>query len=50
MAFWNVVGLVNKDQEFWRGMIEWEMATWVEKKNWSKIENRMPRGYKWPRQ
>ena len=30
MAFWNVAGLVNKDQKFWRGMVEWEVIVLME--------------------
>ncbi|XP_011879508.1 PREDICTED: uncharacterized protein LOC105568414, partial [Vollenhovia emeryi] len=49
--FWNIAGLSNKDEEFWRGLKEWEviilMETWVEKKDWKKVKNRLPPGFVW---
>lgn len=51
ITFWNVAGLINKDEEFWRGIKEWDvivfMETWVEEKDWSKIKKRLPLGYEW---
>lgn len=35
IAFWNVVGLMNKDKEFWRMLKEWQvivlLETWVDR-------------------
>ena len=51
IGFWNVAGLTNKEEEFWKGIGEWEvivlLETWLEKKGWSKVRNRVPKGYKW---
>lgn len=50
IVFWNVVGLNNKDCEFWKKLKEWDvmvmMETWVDEKNWRKIRERLPRGYR----
>jgi len=36
IAFWNVAGVGNKDREFWKGIVEWDVVvlleTWLEKK------------------
>lgn len=51
IAFWNVVGLGNKDKEFWKGLKEWDVMvlieTWVEEKGWNKIRRKLSEGYKW---
>jgi len=43
--------LGNKDREFWRGINDWDMVvmseTWVEKKGWERIRERMTKGFKW---
>lgn len=51
IAFWNVAGLRNKDKEFWQGLREWDVMmlseTWVDRKGWEKVRNRLPKGYSW---
>jgi len=51
IAFWNVAGVGNKDREFWKGIAEWDVVvlleTWLEKKGWDKIKERLPREFKW---
>ncbi|EZA62843.1 hypothetical protein X777_01158 [Ooceraea biroi] len=51
IAFWNVAGLGNKDKDFWDGIKDWDVMvfseTWVEKKEWVKIKEKLPAGYKW---
>jgi len=51
VAFWNVVGLYNKDREFWEKLKRWDvmvlMETWVEKRGWERVRNRLPKGYSW---
>jgi len=36
IAFWNVAGLGNKNEDFWKGINDWDMVvmmeTWVEDK------------------
>lgn len=50
IAFWNVVGLNNKDEEFWKELNEWDvmmlMETWVDEKGWEKIRDKLPKGYR----
>lgn len=54
IAFWNVAGLGNKDREFWEGLKEWEVIlmseTWVDKKGWERVKERLPKGYSWEAQ
>jgi len=51
IAFWNVAGLGNKDRDFWREIKGWDVVvmseTWVEKKGWERIRERMTRGFRW---
>lgn len=50
IAFWNVAGLNNKDEEFWKELNEWDvmmlMETWVDEKGWEKIRDKLPKGYR----
>ena len=54
MAFWNIAGAENKDRDFWKCIEEWDIIimceTWLEKKGWSRIRGRLPRGYRWETQ
>ena len=54
IAFWKVAGLRNKDEDFWKGLEEWDIMvlseTWVEEKDWGYVEKRLPRGYVWESQ
>lgn len=54
IGFWNVAGLGNKDKNFWEEIGRWEVVvlleTWVEKKGWEKIKEKLPRGFKWEMQ
>lgn len=47
MVFWNVARLGNKDGEFWNWLRDWDVVTltetWIEKKEWSRIKERLPR-------
>jgi len=51
IGFWNVAGLKNKDEEFWKGLKKWDvivmMETWLDRKGWIGIKGRLPRGYSW---
>ena len=54
VAFWNVAGVKRKDEEFWRGLTEWDVIvmseTWVEEKEWEAVARRLPKGYIWEKQ
>lgn len=54
IAFWNVAGIERKDRDFWRGIKEWDVVvlveTWLEKKGWDKIRDKLPREFKWEAQ
>ena len=47
VAFWNVAGVKRKDDEFWRGLTEWDVIvmceTWVEQKEWEAVEGGCPK-------
>lgn len=49
MVFWIVAGLGNEGGEFWEGLREWDVLvlskTWMDKKGWIKVRERLPRGY-----
>lgn len=30
IAFWNVAGVLNKDKEFWRGLMDWDIMILIE--------------------
>lgn len=49
--FWNVAGMRIKATDFWRKLADWEVMmlteTWIDKKRWEKIKNRLPGGYEW---
>lgn len=49
--FWNVTGMRIKAKDFWRKLGDWEIMmlteTWIDKKRWEKIKNRLPGGYEW---
>lgn len=51
LGWWNVAGLYNKDRQFWEyvenfdyiGLIE----TWVDKKQWRRMEENLPDTFNW---
>lgn len=51
VAFWNIAGLLGRDEEFWKELERWDMVvmleTWVEEKCWERVRNRLPKGYMW---
>ncbi|XP_070518835.1 uncharacterized protein [Cardiocondyla obscurior] len=51
VGFWNVAGLGNKDEEFWKRLKEWDVIflceTWIQSRDWSKLKMRVPKGYEW---
>lgn len=44
----------NKDREFWEDLKRWDvivlLETWVEEKGWSKVQEKLPKGYSWGKQ
>ncbi|EZA49488.1 hypothetical protein X777_12282 [Ooceraea biroi] len=54
VAFWNVAGLHNKDECFWKSLKEWDVMvlseTWVEGRGWQKLKSKLPKGYVWAMQ
>lgn len=50
-VFGNIVGLRNKDEEFWKELGGWDIVimieTWVDEGGWEKIKRKFPRGCKW---
>lgn len=54
VGFWNVAGLMNKDEDFWKGLREWDVIimsqTWVDERGWGRISGCLPEGYIWKRQ
>jgi len=46
-----MVGLGNKDRDFWNKLKEWEVIvlveTWVERKGWENVRWRLSKGYIW---
>jgi hypothetical protein len=51
IVFWNVAGIKNKEDEFWKYLEEFDVVglveTWVEEKGWERLESRMPREFEW---
>ncbi|XP_070526965.1 golgin subfamily A member 6-like protein 2 [Cardiocondyla obscurior] len=51
IVFWNVAGIENKDEDFWKNMEKWEVIymceTWLEEKKWKRLRSKLPKGYKW---
>jgi hypothetical protein len=51
IVFWNVAGIKNKEDEFWKYLGEFDVVglveTWVEEKGWERLERRMPREFEW---
>jgi hypothetical protein len=48
IVFWNVAGIKNKEDEFWKYLGEFDVVglveTWVDEKAWERLERKMPRG------
>ncbi|CAG5096829.1 Protein of unknown function [Cotesia congregata] len=51
VGFWNVVGIKNKDEDFWKRLEEWDVVVlieiWVDKKGWERIKQSWKRGFIW---
>jgi len=49
--FWNVAGLGSKDKEFWGYVRSFDYVsmceTWVDKKGWEGIKERLPESHDW---
>lgn len=51
LCIWNSAGVINKDKDTWEYLKSFDIIglveTWVEEKDWKKMEKRLPKGYKW---
>lgn len=51
LAFWNVAGIGNKDKDFWGVLEQWDamvlIETWVEESSWTRLKEKLPKGYEW---
>ncbi|XP_025267961.1 golgin subfamily A member 6-like protein 6 [Camponotus floridanus] len=49
--FWNTAGIARKDEEFWEYIQDFDIInfteTWIEEKQWKKMEALMPKEYNW---
>lgn len=49
--FWNVAELGKKDKDFWKGLKGWDVVvlveTWVDRKGWERMREKLPRELKW---
>ena len=47
----NVAGIKTKGREFWEYVCEFDVIgmaeTWLEEKEWEKMKERLPKGYRW---
>lgn len=54
VLFWNVAGINQKEESFWEYIRTFDvvgmMETWVEEKDWSRTEKRLPEGFRWKSQ
>lgn len=54
IIFWNVSGLGNKNEDFWKYIKKFDIInlaeTWTEMKNWKRIEKWLPKEYRWEMQ
>lgn len=50
IAFWNVAEVGNKDEGFWKRMVEWDIVImsemWMEKKGWQRMKGRLPKEFR----
>lgn len=51
ICFWNVAGLVNKCEETWRYLENFDILglteTWVEEERWQKLKENLPKEFEW---
>ncbi|CAD6216275.1 GSCOCG00011331001-RA-CDS, partial [Cotesia congregata] len=51
IGFWNVAGIKNKEEDFWRGLRNWDVVvlteTWINNKNWVEIKDSWKKGENW---
>ena len=48
---WNVAGLKRKEEDFWEFLKDFDIIglteTWVDGREWEKLKEKMPEGWKW---
>ncbi|OXU17460.1 hypothetical protein TSAR_011309 [Trichomalopsis sarcophagae] len=51
IIFWNIAGIWNKDKEVWKFVKKGDFIslseTWLEDKDWKKVENKLPTEFYW---
>jgi len=51
LIFWNVAGVIKKDEEFWRYVKGFDFIslteTWMEGKGWDKLKDWLPSTHEW---
>lgn len=51
MLFWNIAGVVNKDEEFWRYIGKFDFIsmceTWMEEEGWRRLKGLLPKSHDW---
>lgn len=51
VGFWNIAGLYNKNEQFWDYVRDFDfiglIETWVDERQWKKIEDRLPGNFNW---
>lgn len=51
LIFWNIAGLGNKDEEFWKYIKRFDFIslneTWIEEKGWERMKEKMPKTHEW---
>src|SRR5699024_9152267 len=51
VLFWNIAGLLNKTEDFWRYVETFDIVgleeTWVDEKSWKKVEGQLPSEFRW---
>jgi len=54
VGFWNVAGVKNMEERFWKEIKRWEVVvmveTWVDGKGWDRVKRMLPKDYRLERQ
>jgi len=49
LLFWNVAGVLNKDEEFWEMVTKYDFVsleeTWMDGKSWEKLKEWLPNSH-----
>lgn len=51
IIFWNVAGLIRRDQDFWKYFQVYDyvelLETWLDEIRYDRIKSLLPKGYNW---